>query len=191
MIDLNQLKPNEPIRPEFTGGPAESVGSETGAAGPAVADPQAENAGGSEAQAQEARLSSLRRKCLNLATERELAMALAAEPLIPGVTDQLVKLLKDRIVAEETGDHEIRVRSHDGRPVSEAVREWLGSAEYRHFRSPSSRGGVLRKSESTINSGPAEVLSDTPAKSLNEQVIERWKHRVRSQGKDGLWPRIP
>ncbi|MBI1325033.1 hypothetical protein GC170_17860 [bacterium] len=191
MIDLNELKPDDSIRPVPSENLAESVDSEPGAVIPVSDTAQRSGNPNDEVQAQEARLSALKRKCMNLATERELALALAAEPLIPGVSDQLVKLLKDRIVAEVTDDHEIRVRSRDGRPVADAVKDWLGSAEYRHFRTPGSRGGVLRKSESTMHSGTAETVSDTSGRSLNEMVIERWKHRTRSQGKDGLWPRIP
>lgn len=189
MIDLNELKADVTVQLISTESQAETVDSVPVEIAPDSDEPRGACIRNDEAL--ETRLSALKRKCLNLATERELAVALAAEPLIPGVSDQLVKLLKDRFVAEETDDHEIRVRSRDGRPVAEAVKDWLGSAEYRHFRSPGSRGGVLRKSESTMNSGSAEAMSESPGKSLNELVIERWKNRARSQGKDGLWPRIP
>lgn len=191
MIDLNELKLTEAVRMVPTERLGDSDDSKPEEASPVSDQPSHAGNRNDEAEAQEARLSALKRKCLNLATERELALALSAEPLIPGVSDQLVKLLKDRFVAEEADDQEIRVKSRDGRPVSEAVKDWLGSAEYRHFRSPNSRGGVLRKSESTMNSGSAEIASEFPGKSLNELVIERWKHRARSQGKEGLWPRIP
>lgn len=191
MIDLNELKTNEAIGAIPTENLTETIEAGTGEVSLNPGETRRTVIQDDRTQTQDAQISALKRKCLNLATERELALALSAEPLIPGVSDQLVKLLKDRFVAEETDGHEISVRSRDGRSVAEAVKEWLGSAEYRHFRSPSSRGGVLRKSESTMNSGSAEAVSDNHGKSLNELVIERWKSRARSQGKDGLWPRIP
>lgn len=191
MIDLNEVRLTEipsAVRSDQSAGTDESVAKEVN---PETTDPNRDQVELGESGRLTSELSAMKRKCLNLAAERELALALAGEALIPGVTDQLVKLLKDRIVAEETADHGIRVASRDGRPVGEAVKEWLGSPEYRHFRSASSRGGVLRKNESTMHAGSADFVADSSGRSLNELVIERWKNRVRAKGKEGLWPRIP
>jgi len=191
MIDLNEVRHFETpsaVRSD------ESAGTDESAAKDVIPEPLEPNRDAverGESRLQSPELSALKRKCLNLAAERELALALAGEALIPGVTDQLLKLLKDRIVAEETADQGIRVASRDGRPVAEAVKEWLGSHEYRHFRSANSRGGVLRRNESTMHAGTAEIVADPAGRSLNELVIERWKNRVRTKGKEGFWPRIP
>ncbi len=191
MIDLNEVRLTEipsAVRSDQPAGTDESLAKEVN---PETIEPNRDHVEQGESGRLTSELSAMKRKCLTLAAERELALALAGEALIPGVTDQLVKLLKDRIVAEETADQGIRVASRDGRPVGEAVKEWLGSPEYRHFRSASSRGGVLRKNESTMHAGSADFVADSSGRSLNELVIERWKNRVRAKGKEGLWPRIP
>jgi len=191
MIDLNEVRPNDAVHEVLSAQPGEGDEPKAAQPEPAKAEPNAVRAEPVDAGQLTNELMALKRKCLSLAAERELAMSLSSEALIPGVTDQLVKLLKDRVVAEETADQGIRVRSRDGRPLGEAVKEWLGSPEYRHFRVASSRGGVLRRNESTMQAGHAEAVADPAGKSLNELVIERWKNRVRSQGKEGHWPRIP
>lgn len=192
MIDLNEVRVSEPVPQYLNHEPVEDEIRGSEETRPISKEPARSPADPATADSRDSQLSALKRKCLNLAKERALALAISGESLIPGVTDQLLTLLKDRVIAEEAGEHEIRVMSRDGRSVTEAVKEWLASPEFRHFRPAGNRGGVLRKSETTLNEGSPGFTPEPPqARSLNDLVIERWKNRTRTRGKEGLWPRIP
>ncbi len=142
-----------------------------------------------KAQAEE--LANLRRRASELEIsyqsairERELAKALAGRPLVPGAIAQLIKLWNsDLDVFEESGMH--KVASRDGRPVSEAVADWLAQPEYAHFCRPTSRGG-------TSTPGTNRSLSDAsvPSRplSLGEAVLQRWRDTSASRPESASLP---
>jgi hypothetical protein len=90
-----------------------------------------------ELAARESRFAEMERACKAAVREREIATALAGRPLVSGAAAQLLKLWSDELdVYEEDGTYKVAAR--DGRPVSQAVGEWLASPEYAHFCLPPS-----------------------------------------------------
>jgi hypothetical protein len=73
--------------------------------------------------------------------ERDLGSALKDASLIPGVSDQLLKLWKDDFVSRRV-DGKWVVEAKTGGSVAEVVKARLSSGEYSHFIPASSRGGT-------------------------------------------------
>lgn len=71
---------------------------------------------------------------------RELAMALASQPLVKGAAQQLSRLWAEEFEVVEQGDT-FQVRSRDLKTPADWVREKLASEEYAHFVKAESRGG--------------------------------------------------
>ena len=115
--------------------------------------------------------------------DREIATALAGKPLVSGAAAQLITLWRDEFsVCEERG--EFRVRARDGRPITQAVTEMLDSAEYSHFRQPSSRGGTAQRGASIGRGSPPVAPSP---RNLGEAVIMQWRETM-SRSDDGSAP---
>lgn len=114
-------------------------------------------------------------RCAALAAERELAITLTGQPLLPGVAGQLIQLLKSQIVAsyeEKTG---FEVKTTDGRNVGDAIREWLDKPEYQHFRQAMTKGGTANRSETAATD--RLNARNLPGQSLNEFIINQWRQR--------------
>lgn len=102
--------------------------------------------------------------------DRELATSLAGRPLVAGAAAQLLKLWREDFdVIEQDGRH--RVTCRDGRPVSQAVAEWLASPEYAHFCQPTTRGGAVVRGVNQPSAAPAAP----PPKNLGEAILRRWR----------------
>ncbi len=102
--------------------------------------------------------------------DRELAVALAGRPLVPGATSQLLKLWREELdVFEEDG--RCRVASRDGRSVAQAVGDWLSSPEYAHFCQPPSRGGTAVPGANR----PATAGAAAIPRTLGEALLRRWQ----------------
>lgn len=115
--------------------------------------------------------------------DREIATALAGKPLVSGAAAQLITLWRDEFsVHEERG--EFRVLARDGRPITQAVAEMLDSAEFSHFRQPSSRGGTAQRGAGLGRGTPAVAPSP---RNLGEAVIMQWRESM-SRPDDGSAP---
>jgi len=137
----------------------------------------------------EEELQYLKTRCLDLLKERELAIALTSESLLPGVASQLLSLWKDNVVAQPDEKQGFNVRSSDGRPLSEAIKDWLQRPEYRHFRPANTRGGTAQRTETAATHRVVNVTSSPPSKTLNEIVINQWRQRSQVPSTSAGWPR--
>ncbi|MFM7130912.1 MAG: hypothetical protein ACKO0V_16300, partial [bacterium] len=89
-----------------------------------------------------AELDHWKKQCAVMAAERELAMAISGESLLPGVSGQLIQLLRERVITKFNDQNLVEVTSTDGRSVAESVKEWLKQPEFHHFRPAITRGGT-------------------------------------------------
>lgn len=128
----------------------------------------------------EVELAEWKNRCAGLAVERELALALSGQALLPGVTSQLMRLMREKVVAEPDGSKGFQVKATDGRPLADAVKDWLLSPEYSHFRVAASRGGTAIRSETSATD--RSVPSSAAPKNLNEIVIQQWRQRAARPG---------
>lgn len=116
--------------------------------------------------------------------DRELAMALAGKPLIPGAAVQLIKLWQEEFdVYEDEGRP--RVASRDGLAVEKAVAELLSRPEYAHFRPPTSRGGTAAQGSNRNAAAPAVPPA---GRTLGESVVQRWREASVARGSDPAAP---
>lgn len=132
-------------------------------------------------------LEQWKQRCAGLAAERELAISLSGQSILPGVATQLMRLFRDKVVVQADESQGWAVRSNDGRLLNDAVKEWLQSPEYQHFRVASTKGGTAQRTET--NAVNKTVHNNLPVKSLNELVINQWKQRSSASGTGSLWPR--
>lgn len=128
----------------------------------------------------EEELAEWRNRCAGLAVERELALALSGQALLPGVTNQLMRLMREKVVAEPDGSKGFQVKATDGRSLADAVKDWLLSPEYSHFRVAASRGGTAIRSETSATD--RSVPTSAAPKNLNEIVIQQWRQRASRPG---------
>ena len=120
----------------------------------------------------ELKIEEWRSACKNALRDRELAVALAGKPLVPGAAKQLIKLWGDQFdVHEDQG--ELKVSTRDGRDASRAVDEWLSSSDYAHFRQASSRGGTATTTSAGVSAPPPA----TP-KTLGESLVRQWRENT-------------
>lgn len=106
--------------------------------------------------------------------DREVAAALAGQPLVPGAAAQLIALWRDEFDArEERG--EFKVSARDGRGVAQAVADRLSSPEYAHFCLPSSRGGVGPRDPGRRGVDLTAPAVGPPPRTLGESVVARWR----------------
>ena len=110
-------------------------------------------------------------RCAAMAVERELAMALSSESLLPGVTGQLIQLMRERVVTKFNEKNGVEVVSSDGRGVAESVKEWLKQPEFHHFRPAITRGGTASRTEAQVTERTIGDINKD--KSLNEIVINQ------------------
>ena len=192
MIDLNRIQ--QELQLKNSQALAGVVAAEVPAAeSPAVEQP-AEGQGRAAMKMQlEEELKQWKNRCASLAAERELALALSGQALLPGVAGQLLQLLRGRVVAEPAGHQAagFEVKSADGRPIGDAVTDWLKSPEFQHFRPAVTRGGTATRNETAHAAGVTGASAANPPKSLNEMVIHQWRQRSGrpSQGEQaGAWP---
>jgi hypothetical protein len=188
MIDLNELRPLPTLGDlaEQQSGSIDSSRTDT-----ALGSAQGQESGSEEAVKpdREGEIQSLKTLCGHLCVEKELALALSGESLVPGGAAQLLSLWRDRLVAKPNDRNAFEVASTDGRPVAIAVKEWLKQPEYRHFLTAATRGGIARKSEAPAGEYAADANSALQPKSLNEYVIHQWRARSQAFRKDDAWPR--
>jgi hypothetical protein len=86
--------------------------------------------------------SGLERDTASSFVERDLGSALKGANLVPGASDQLLKLWKDDFVSRRVDGRWI-VEAKSGGNVEEVVRARLASGEYAHFiPAGSARGGA-------------------------------------------------
>lgn len=128
----------------------------------------------------EVELAEWKNRCAGLAVERELALALSGQALLPGVTSQLMRLMREKVVAEPDASKGFQVKATDGRPLADAVKDWLLSAEYSHFRVAATRGGTAIRSETSATD--RSVPTSAAPKNLNEIVIQQWRQRASRPG---------
>lgn len=120
----------------------------------------------------ERKIEEWKTACRNALRDRELAMALAGKPLVPGAAKQLIKLWSDQFdVHEDQGEWKVTTR--DGREASRAVDEWLSGSDYAHFRQASSRGGTA----TSTNAGLSTPAASSP-KTLGETLIRQWRENA-------------
>lgn len=118
----------------------------------------------------ERRLSEREAAYRSAIRDRELAVALAGRPLVPGAATQLLKLWRDEFdVFEDEG--RCRVACRDGRAVAQAVADWLSSPEYAHFCPPPSRGGTVTPGASR----PSPAATAGAPATLGEAILRRWQ----------------
>ena len=185
MIDLNELRPLPNLGEPQSG----SIGSSrTDTARDASQGPESGNEEPARSDREE-EIQSLKTLCGHLCVEKELALALSGESLVPGGAAQLLSLWRDRLVAKPNDRNAFEVASTEGRPVAMAVKEWLKQPEYRHFLTAATRGGIARKSEAPAGEYAADANSALQTKSLNEYVIHQWRARSQAFRKDDAWPR--
>lgn len=183
MIDLNELVLSQQSEPATVAEPRTSsvAGAENISA---IPDQQ-------PASDQENRLLQeveiWKSKCASLAAERELAVALTGQPLLPGVAGQLIELLKTKIVANANANQGFEIKSNDGRSLNDAVRDWLSKPEFQHFRQALTKGGTATRTETAATERMVSTTSQS-AKSLNEVVIHQWRQRMNRPSPTGGWP---
>ena len=130
------------------------------------------------------RLAELERAYRSAVRDREVATVLAGRPLVSGAASQLIKLWREELDVYDDGGV-YRVSARDGRPVAQAVNEWLASPEYSHFCLPPSRGGAGARDASR----PASAPSGTGApKTLGEAVVMRWRDEANARPNNLLKP---
>lgn len=118
-------------------------------------------------------------RCAAITVEKELALALSGESLLPGVTGQLIQLLRDRVVIKFNDKNGLEVVSTDGRVIADSVKDWLKQPEFLHFRPAITRGGTASRTETQVTE---RNLGDiNKEKSLNEIVINQWRQRQNQQ----------
>lgn len=123
-----------------------------------------------ELETRDRRLAELEGGLKSAVRDRELLKALSGKPLVPGAASQLLKLWRDDIDAYEDGG-DLKVVAKDGRPVADAVNDWLKSAEFSHFSLPGSRGGAGPKGVNQPGPGPAV----SQPRNLGEAVVSHWR----------------
>ena len=191
MIDLNRIQLELQLKnsqPSAVGEVADVPAAESPAE-----EPPAEVQGRAAMKMQlEEELKQWKNRCASLAAERELALALSGQAILPGVAGQLLRLFRDRVVAEPAGQGAgFEVKSADGRAIGDAVKDWLGSPEFQHFRPAGTRGGTATRSETGQAAGGPGVNAANPPRSLNEIVIHQWRQRsgrVPQGDQAGAWP---
>lgn len=194
MINLNELqqqlnqKNTQPALELPAANPAAAIAADEPAQ---VAEP-AEKQGRAALKMQlDEELKQWKSRCAALAAERELALALSGQALLPGVAGQLLRLWRDTVVAQpEAQGHGFEVKSADGRQLGDAVKEWLQSPEFQHFRVAGTRGGTAVRSEAASATERSVAAGSTP-RSLNEIVIHQWRQRSARQPQGevgGMWP---
>lgn len=138
-----------------------------------------------------AELDHWKNLCANMAVERELAVAISGESLLPGVSGQLIQLLRERVVTKFNDKNFVEVSSTDGRSVVESVKEWLKQPEFHHFRPAITRGGTASRTETQVTERSLGDLNKE--KSLNEMVINQWRQKQNQQSglvQKPMWPKI-
>lgn len=124
------------------------------------------------------------RACRAAIRDRELATALAGKGLVAGAAAQLIKLWRDELDTFERGGG-VEVAARDGRPVAQAVADWLASPEYAHFCQPTSRGGTALPGAQR----PAAADPRAPApRNLGEAAILRWRQEAAARATEGTAP---
>jgi hypothetical protein len=180
MINLDNIKP-DPIVTSSESAPIETVTNTVSA------DPLISSTGRNP---MEQELQEWKDRCSVMAAERELAMALSGESIRPGAASQLMKLWSDRIISKIDEKSSIKVQSDDGRNLADAVKDWLQSPDFAHFRTASHKGGTAARTESGVTE--RTVPATLQAKNLNESVIQHWRQRALKSDQSlqrGLWPR--
>ena len=184
MIDLDKIQPELPVVSVENGLIETSV--KTVSSDSSVTDPETKTP---SQNSLEMELKLWKEKCSVMAAERELALALSGESLLPGVAPQLMKLWQDRIVAVADDKLGFQVKSSDGRALAEAVKDWLLSPDFQHFRTAGYKGGTATRTESAATQ--RSVSGTTPIQTLNESVIHQWRQRAQraqSTTPAGYWP---
>lgn len=182
MIDINEIAlTHQPENPENTGqNPPPKAAA-------AVQQPDDELKPASEPQQKLLQeVETWKSRCATLAAERELAVALTGQPLLPGVAGQLIELLKSKIVSSPNERQGFDVKSADGRGLADAVRDWLNKPEFQHFRQAITKGGTATRTESAATE--RLVSTSQPARSLNEIVIQQWRQRSSRPSSSNGWP---
>jgi hypothetical protein len=131
-----------------------------------------------------------RSRYASMAVERELAIALSGESLLPGVAVQLIQLMRERVVTKFSDNNGLEVVSLDGRCVAESVKEWLKQPEFQHFRPAITRGGTASRTEAQVTE---RTIGDiNKEKSLNEIVINQWRQRQNQPSAQikPMWPKV-
>jgi hypothetical protein len=117
--------------------------------------------------------------------ERALVAALSEKPLVAGGLVQLLKLWRDELdVVVEGTEHEVRTR--DGRPLEEAIEDWLEKPDYAHFRPATARGGTSVPGQGRTSSAP--TTNGRPM-TLGEAVVTQWRDQISRQG-EGIAPPV-
>lgn len=138
-----------------------------------------------------AELNHWKNQCAAMAAERELAMAISGESLLPGVSGQLIQLLRERVITKFNDKNLVEVFSIDGRSVSESVKDWLKQPEFHHFRPAITRGGTASRTETQVTERSLGDLNKE--KSLNEMVINQWRQKQNHQSglvQKPMWPKV-
>lgn len=120
---------------------------------------------------------------LSAVLERELALALAGRPLVPGAANQLVRLWRDEFVVTEHEAGRFRVGTADGQPLAQAVDAWLSRPEYAHFSRATARGGTAAPGGTRTD----PVGGSSPPRTLGEALLQQWQQAT-SGLQGGLGP---
>lgn len=116
---------------------------------------------------------------------KELASALAEQPLVKGASGQLAKLWSDEFEVNPSGD-DWRVETRDRKSVADFVKEKLASDEFSHFVKADARGGA---GASGTKPTPAEIEANKPKPGSVEAIASAWKAGHQSHGASALYMR--
>lgn len=111
--------------------------------------------------------------------DRELALALASQPLRPGAAKHLTKLLADDLEAVPDADGGYTVRSKDRRSVADFIDDTLKSPEYDSFVSSTAKPGVPAGGGSRSAATPEPPTPAPAPRNLGEALLNAF-NEVRS-----------
>lgn len=115
----------------------------------------------------DAKLAETEDRSKRWARDKEIAVALADQPLVPGAAAQLSRLFRDDFETVPDGES-WKVQARDGKPVAEYIRERLATPEYAHFVPADKRGG---SGATASGQQPApEPARPDPARDLFDRV---------------------
>lgn len=125
------------------------------------------------------RLADVERRSKSSERDRELALALAASPLVEGWADHLMKLWRDAFEVTAEGER-WKVRTLDGKTPAEFVRDQLARPEFSHIvRAGQTTGATQRGSTTGRDVAAPEQANVHPA-------ILHYNQQVEAAGKVGM-----
>lgn len=136
----------------------------------------------SQVNAEKARFAALEERAKRTARDRELALALAAQPLAsPAAAQQLTTLFRDEFNVEEQGGSFV-VRTPTFQSVKDFIAQQLARPEYAHFVKAGTQGGTAGATGGHQDRPTPQGQQPEPPKNMGEEVVAFMKQQKAAAG---------